>query len=114
MAQRQPLVLVLEDLHWADPLSLDLAAYLMETLADMPLLLLCVYRPEAALEQDRLALIAARTCPAALTEIRLRELTPDQSRALAEALLRRGGARRPNQERAFSTPARATPSSWRR
>src|SRR5262249_38748107 len=45
LAQREPLVLVLEDLHWADPHSLDLISLLMETLAQVPLLLVCVYRP---------------------------------------------------------------------
>lgn len=87
VAQRQPLVLVLEDIHWADPLSLDLTGHLMELLEGTPLLLLCVFRPEAALKQDRLAPLASRKCPAAFTEIRLRELTPDNSRALVEALL---------------------------
>ena len=87
LAQRRPLVLVLEDLHWADPLSLDLTGHLLEMVENTPLLLLCVYRPEAALAQDRLAVVAARKCPAAFTEIRLRELTPDHSRTLVEALL---------------------------
>ncbi len=87
LAQRQPLVLVLEDLHWADSLSLDLIGHLLDMLEDVPLLLLCDYRPEAALKQDRLAPLALRKCPAAYTEIRLRELTPEQSCNLVEALL---------------------------
>ncbi len=87
LAQRQPLVLVLEDLHWADPLSLDLTGYLLDTLQNMPLLLLCVYRPEAAMALDKLTPLATRKCPGAFTEIRLHELTPDNSRSLVEALL---------------------------
>src|SRR5262249_23946935 len=46
LSHRSPLILVLEDLHWADTLSLDLIAFLMEVIPDSPLLMLCVYRPE--------------------------------------------------------------------
>ena len=48
LAQRRPLVLVLEDLHWADPLSLDLTGHLLEMVENTPLLLLCLYRPGCA------------------------------------------------------------------
>ncbi|NJN81047.1 MAG: AAA family ATPase [Caldilineaceae bacterium] len=48
LAHVQPLVLVFEDLHWADPLSLALLAALIDTLPRAPLLLLCVYRLERA------------------------------------------------------------------
>jgi predicted ATPase len=40
----QPLVLLLEDLHWADPASLDLLRSLARTVSDYPLLVLAVYR----------------------------------------------------------------------
>lgn len=83
----QPTVLVLEDLHWADNLSLDLIALLMETLADHPLLLLCVYRPEREHKCWNLGTIAARKCPDRYTEIMVRELDPGDSRRLAETLL---------------------------
>ena len=90
-AQRQPLVIVLEDLHWADPLTLDLIGYLMETLAETPLLLLCVYRPESTLKQDRLASVATRKCPAAYTEIRLPRIgARQQSRPGRSAVACRG------------------------
>lgn len=46
MAQQQPLVLVFEDIHWADTLSLDLIQFVMPAVEEAPLLLLCVYRPE--------------------------------------------------------------------
>src|SRR5262249_52797285 len=39
LARQQPVVLVLEDLHWADPLSLDLITLLMEALTRSLLLL---------------------------------------------------------------------------
>jgi DNA-binding SARP family transcriptional activator len=46
LAERQPLVLVIEDAHWAEPPLLDLLDYLTDWLTAAPLLLLCVTRPE--------------------------------------------------------------------
>lgn len=43
--ERRPLLIVLEDIHWADELSLSLVAHLTQTLFDMPLLLVLAYRP---------------------------------------------------------------------
>jgi class 3 adenylate cyclase/tetratricopeptide (TPR) repeat protein len=45
-ARSQPLVLAFEDLHWADPTSLDLLRSLAERGAQAPLLLLATARPE--------------------------------------------------------------------
>ena len=87
LARRRPLVLVLEDLHWADTLSLDLISLLLEALPHAALFLLCVYRPEREHKCWHLATIAARKCPESSTEIRLRELTPPQSGRLVESLL---------------------------
>ena len=40
-----PLVVVLDDAHWADPASLQLAAFASAALRDQPLLLVVTYRP---------------------------------------------------------------------
>ncbi|MEN3342674.1 MAG: hypothetical protein V7644_2078 [Actinomycetota bacterium] len=48
LARRRPLLLVFEDLHWAEPTLLELIAYLAEPAPDAPLLLLCSARPELA------------------------------------------------------------------
>jgi class 3 adenylate cyclase/tetratricopeptide (TPR) repeat protein len=87
LAKAQPIVLVLEDLHWADALSLDLISLLMETLTRDALFLLCVYRPERDHRCWRLGDLAAKKCLDRHTEIRLRELTPPQCRRLVESLL---------------------------
>ena len=88
LASRQPVVLVFEDLHWADSLSLDLISLLMETLTHASLLLLCVYRPDREHKCWHLSTIAERKCPERYTELYLRELTPQQSQRMVESLLR--------------------------
>jgi adenylate cyclase len=47
-----PLVLVVEDLHWADAASIELLGAVADRLADRPLLILLMYRP--TLEPDAL------------------------------------------------------------
>jgi class 3 adenylate cyclase/tetratricopeptide (TPR) repeat protein len=45
-ARERPLALVVEDIHWAEPLLLDLLEHLVEWTRDAPLLLLCLARPD--------------------------------------------------------------------
>ncbi len=64
LAQRCPMLLVLDDLQWADRLSLDLFDHLVFTVADtatreaVPLLVIATYRPVTA--GDRLARLIGR------------------------------------------------------
>ena len=46
IADRHPLVLVFEDLHWADDVLLDFVDALVDRVADVPLLILATVRPE--------------------------------------------------------------------
>ncbi|MCU1472083.1 helix-turn-helix transcriptional regulator [Amnibacterium sp.] len=46
LAADQPLLVVLEDLHWADRSTLDLAAYLVQALRAAPIALLYTYRSD--------------------------------------------------------------------
>jgi predicted ATPase len=45
-ARSQPTVVAFEDLHWADPTSLDLMRTLAERCAQAPLLIIATARPE--------------------------------------------------------------------
>jgi class 3 adenylate cyclase/predicted ATPase len=45
-ARRQPLVIAVEDLHWADPSTLEALQLLAEQGATAPLLVICTARPE--------------------------------------------------------------------
>jgi len=46
LASERPLVLVFEDLHWADPAMLDFVEHLVDWATGMPLLAICPARPE--------------------------------------------------------------------
>ena len=46
LAQTRPLVVVFDDLQWAEPTFLDLVDHLADHTRDAPVLLLCVARPE--------------------------------------------------------------------
>jgi predicted ATPase/class 3 adenylate cyclase len=48
LAREKPLVLILEDLHWADPSSLELTADVIRATATIPVVYIFTSRPEAA------------------------------------------------------------------
>jgi adenylate cyclase len=93
LARRRPLVLVFEDLHWADTLTLDLISFLMDSLlpsasGEPPALgLLCVYRPQQEHRCRHISTVAFGKCPDRYTEIVVHDLTPEKSAELVEALL---------------------------
>ena len=86
LGRRKPTVLVFEDLHWADPHSLNVVQRLATRIPEAPLAIVCVLRPEpdfsAALRR------AAQGCPAHAVEIQLAELSEPESRLLVEQLLK--------------------------
>ena len=46
LARERPLVVVFEDLHWAEPTFLDLVEHIAKTIEDAPVLVLCNSRPD--------------------------------------------------------------------
>jgi class 3 adenylate cyclase/tetratricopeptide (TPR) repeat protein len=46
LATRRPLVVVFDDIHWAEPTFLDLLEYLADSLDGVPAFLVCLARPE--------------------------------------------------------------------
>ncbi len=76
--QQNPLVLIVEDLHWADAASTELLRFLVDRLADQRLLLLLTYRPAF----DARALLTDR---ATHTAIRLAPLSSSQSELLLKS-----------------------------
>jgi DNA-binding CsgD family transcriptional regulator len=82
LAARQPLVLVLDDLHWADDASLELVAHLLRRPPRGPLLLALAFRP-APVRALLAGALATAERDGAVSERPL----PALSRAEAEALL---------------------------
>ena len=74
-AARQPLVLVLDDLHWADAASLDLLHVLARQIASLPILLIATYRDDELLPGHPLAhLLPALVRESAAARFDLRRL----------------------------------------
>jgi class 3 adenylate cyclase len=88
LAARQPVILILEDLHWADPSSIDLLVKLLPLAAAAPVLLCMATRPERDAPAWRLVTAARETLGGSLTEITLRALSEGDSRQLVANLLK--------------------------
>jgi DNA-binding CsgD family transcriptional regulator/tetratricopeptide (TPR) repeat protein len=88
-AAAAPVLLVLEDLHWADTSTLDLVVFLACNLADRRLLLLATYRADELSSAERMRRLAdgVRRSGSAV----LLELVPLGSEELAALLAARAG-----------------------
>jgi len=86
LTAQQPLLLVLEDLHWVDPASLDLLRFLSHSARAAPLLLLGTYRGD---ELDRAhplyQIFPALVREADVTRVDLAPLASDAIRSLVRA-----------------------------
>lgn len=93
LARQQPLVLLLDDLHWIDPISAELLIFIATMVTTDPILFVCAQRREGAdLPNNRLvrlhSLMHGQT-----THLVLNRLSPDDSQILLGELL--PGARLP-------------------
>jgi class 3 adenylate cyclase len=92
LAARQPTVLLLQDLHWADPSLLDLIEHLASRVRETPLLILTLARPE---------LLANRpgwgASVQAYTALPLEPLDEEHARELVARLLEHASADTPSQ-----------------
>ena len=86
LAARQPLVLFLDDLHWADPASLDLLRYLARELAALPILLVVAYRADELTRRHPLyALLPLLVREARAERLDLRRLGREDVQGLVQA-----------------------------
>ena len=83
LARARPVVLVFEDLHWAEPPLLDLVEHLLEHTRERPLMLLCLAREELIEQRPRLG-ARDRRLEHCSSSSRCR---PDDTRALIDELL---------------------------
>jgi predicted ATPase/class 3 adenylate cyclase len=84
---QRPIVLVFDDIHWSDPASIELLLHLLPLTAEIPLVLLCSYRPDRSGPVWRLRTMADETYHHRYTEIILRPLSGDQVDELVNNLL---------------------------
>ena len=83
-----PTVLVIDDLQWGDPASVDLMLHLMKLADEVPVLIVCAFRPERQSPAWLLKLKAETDFPHRYTEIQLKPLDDNDTDALVSALLR--------------------------
>jgi len=83
LAQRAPMVICLEDLHWADPSFMDLLRFLLSEFR-YPALFLCVYRPTFSLfTSHQLSGLGMQH-----QDIQLQDLSPSEAQMMVESLLK--------------------------
>jgi class 3 adenylate cyclase/tetratricopeptide (TPR) repeat protein len=88
LTQQQPVIMVFEDLHWADPSSINLIEYLFSLTRHTPLLILAVTRPDRESNFWNIKIQSARDYADHFTELTLWPLTDDESRQLLKFLLK--------------------------
>ncbi len=86
-AKHTPLVLIFEDVHWIDKLSLDLLTFLLETVNRAPLLLYCISRPAEGPAARQIERLSQENLGPAFYHIRLAPLSYADSVALVDLLL---------------------------
>lgn len=87
-ARDVPVLVVLEDLHWADETSLELLQHLARELRDARVLLLATYRSdEMHRRHPFLRALAELQRERLVTELQLKRLTPDETRELIRATM---------------------------
>lgn len=87
LSSQRPLVLILEDLHWADPSSVDLLVKLLPIAASAPLLFCLVTRAEQDTPGWKLVTAAREILGNSITEISLSALSEGESRQMVANLL---------------------------
>jgi len=83
LAQSGPTVICLEDMHWADPSSLDLLRSILSELSP-PVLFICAYRlPFSLFTSHQLGALGK-----SYQEIKLQDLSPSDAQDMMESLLK--------------------------
>jgi predicted ATPase/class 3 adenylate cyclase len=86
-ARNLPLILLLEDMHWADEASLDLLSFLLDSTRQAPLFILAVTRPFQDGPLNRIVRQAEKSLVDNFVLIQLKTLSLQQSEQLLDRLL---------------------------
>jgi class 3 adenylate cyclase len=87
LARYGPTVLLLEDLQWADPISLQVTEALFPLVQEVPLLIIITHRPEHGPRRVALGRALAAIPSARAVRVQLRPLSRAAERELARSLL---------------------------
>jgi class 3 adenylate cyclase len=90
-AAQHPLVIVLEDIHWADPSSIELLIQLLPLAKEAPLMFCFLTRPDYNSPGWRLVRTARELLATSLEEIQLHSLSESESGVLINNLLNENG-----------------------
>ncbi len=85
LAASRPLIIVVDDIHWAEPTLLDLLEYVLGFSSGAPILLLCLARPDLFDVRPSWAAPRPRT-----TLVSLSPLSDDESEHLIDGLMHEG------------------------
>ncbi len=106
-----PLLIFVDDVHWADHATLDWLPYLVHRMRGRPLLLVLAYRPEEA-PAGLVQQVAAWGREGVLRRIPLARLAPEETAALiAKSERRFGRSRIGSRPRAPATPTSSSSSA---
>ncbi|MFN2213307.1 MAG: AAA family ATPase [Anaerolineales bacterium] len=87
ISSRQPVIVVFEDLHWADPSSVDLLIKILPVVSAEPILMCLISRVELDTPGWKLVSAAREILGESITEISLKALSEIDSRQMVENLL---------------------------
>jgi class 3 adenylate cyclase len=87
LTEQQPLVLILEDIHWADPSSTDLLIKLLPLVSESSILFCFATRPDRDTPGWKLVTAVREQFGASLAELQLHTLSDNDSRQLISNLL---------------------------
>lgn len=88
LVKKRPLVMVFEDLHWADPSSVKLIQYLLTLTVFNPVLMICVTRPERDTAFWEIKTQSSQHYAKNYKELVLWPLTDEESRQVIKHLLK--------------------------
>jgi predicted ATPase/Tfp pilus assembly protein PilF len=87
LADEQPLVLLLDDLHWIDPISAELLQFLLSLVTSTPILFVCAQRRQGADSPNDRLVRAQSLIPTQTLSLRLDRLSTTECKTLLNELL---------------------------
>jgi predicted ATPase/class 3 adenylate cyclase len=89
LSAQKPLVLLLDDMHWIDPVSAEALQFLLTIVASSPVLFVCAQRRQGADQPNERLLRLQSLIPTQTLQMRLDRLSFEESGMLLDELLER-------------------------